>query len=84
MDSMVKKKLLDLVREQIRVKHYSMQTEKSYVSWIKRYIFFHHKKHPADMGKTEIEAFLTYLATERHVSATTQNQAFNALLFLYI
>jgi integron integrase len=80
---MSKKKLLDLVREQIRTKHYSLQTEKSYVGWIKRYIFFHHKKHPIDMGKEEIESFLTYLAVERNVSATTQNQAFNALLFLY-
>jgi integron integrase len=80
---MLKKRLLDLVREQIRVKHYSMQTEKSYIGWIKRYIFFHHKKHPIDMGKSEIEAFLTHLAVERKVSATTQNQAFNALLFLY-
>jgi integron integrase len=81
--NMSKKKLLDLVREQIRTKHYSLQTEKSYVGWIKRYIFFHHKKHPIDMGKEEIESFLTYLAVERNVSATTQNQAFNALLFLY-
>jgi integron integrase len=80
---MPKKKLLDLVREQIRVKHYSMKTERSYVGWIKRYIFFHQKKHPIDMGKEEIEAFLTHLAVDRHVSATTQNQAFNALLFLY-
>ncbi|WP_416768829.1 integron integrase [Sulfurimonas sp. ST-25] len=80
---MSKKKLLDLVREQIRLRHYSMQTEKSYVGWVKRYIFFHHKKHPAEMGKAEIEAFLTHLAVERNVSATTQNQAFNALLFLY-
>ncbi|MHC3994186.1 integron integrase [Thiomicrolovo sp. ZZH C-3] len=80
---MSKKKLLDLVREQIRLRHYSMQTEKSYVGWVKRYIFFHHKKHPVEMGKAEIEAFLTHLAVERNVSATTQNQAFNALLFLY-
>ncbi|WP_255707525.1 integron integrase [Thiomicrolovo sulfuroxydans] len=80
---MSKKKLLDLAREQIRLRHYSMQTEKSYVGWMKRYIFFHHKKHPVEMGKAEIEAFLTHLAVERNVSATTQNQAFNALLFLY-
>jgi integron integrase len=60
-----------------------MQTEKSYIGWVKRYIFFHHKKHPVEMGKAEIEAFLTHLAVERNVSATTQNQAFNALLFLY-
>jgi site-specific recombinase XerD len=80
---MAKKKLLDLVREQIRVRHYSMKTETTYVGWIKRYIFFHQKKHPIDMGKKEIEAFLTHLAVDRNVSATTQNQAFNALLFLY-
>ncbi|MGE4295275.1 MAG: phage integrase N-terminal SAM-like domain-containing protein [Campylobacterales bacterium] len=80
---MQKKRLLDLVREQIRLKHYSIKTEKSYTGWIKRYILFHHKKHPIDMGKAEIEAFLTHLAVERNVSATTQNQAFNALLFLY-
>jgi integron integrase len=80
---MSKKKLLDQVREQIRVRHYSMKTESTYISWIKRYIFFHHKKHPIEMGKEEIEAFLTHLAVERKVSATTQNQAFNAILFLY-
>jgi integron integrase len=80
---MMKKKLLDYVRESIRVKHYSMKTEKSYIGWIKRYIFYHNKKHPADMGKPEIEAFLTHLAVDRHVSAATQNQAFNAILFLY-
>ena len=77
------KKLLDLVRDQIRVRHYSMKTERTYVGWIKRYIFFHNKRHPIDMGKDEIEAFLTYLAVNRKVSATTQNQAFNAILFLY-
>ena len=81
---MLKKRLLDEVRDQIRLKHYSMQTEKSYVGWIKRYIFFHQKKHPVDMGKKEIENFLTHLAVERNVSASTQNQAFNALLFLYV
>jgi integron integrase len=80
---MSKKKLLDQVREQIRVRHYSMKTERTYIGWIKRYIFFHHKKHPIEMGKEEIEAFLTHLAVDRKVSATTQNQAFNAILFLY-
>jgi len=80
---MSKKKLLDQVREQIRVRHYSLKTERTYIGWIKRYIFFHQKKHPLDMGKEEIEAFLTNLAVERNVSATTQNQAFHALLFLY-
>lgn len=79
----MKKKLLDLTRDKIRLKHYSIQTEKSYVDWIKRFIFFHNKKHPVDMGKVEIEEFLSYLATSRQVSPSTQNQAFNALLFLY-
>ncbi len=58
--------------------------KKTYVGWIKQYIFFHDKKHPLEMGKIEIEKFLTYLAVERNVSPTTQNQAFSALLFLYI
>jgi len=79
----MKKKLLDLTREKIRLKHYSIQTEKSYVEWIKRFIFFHNKKHPVDMGKVEIEEFLSYLAMTRQVAPSTQNQAFNALLFLY-
>jgi hypothetical protein len=74
---MQKKKLLDIVREQIRVRHYSMKTERTYIGWIKRYIFFHQKKHPIDMGKAEIEAFLTYLAVDRKVSATTQNLKVN-------
>lgn len=67
----------------IRFKHYSMSTEKTYTFWIKHYIFYHNKKHPVEMGKDEIEAFLTYLATQKKVSSTTQNQAFNAILFLY-
>jgi len=79
----IKKKLLDITREKIRFKHYSIKTEKSYVGWIKHYIFFHNKKHPIEMGKSKIEVFLTYLAVERKVSPTTQNQAFSALLFLY-
>lgn len=79
----VKKKLLDLVRDKIRFKHYSYSTERTYVHWIKHYIFFHNKKHPAEMGKYEIETFLTKLATKDKVSPTTQNQAFSALLFLY-
>lgn len=79
----VKRKLLDVVRDKIRFKHYSMSTEKTYVYWIKHYIFYHDKRHPKEMGKQEIEAFLTYLAVERKVSPTTQNQAFSALLFLY-
>jgi site-specific recombinase XerD len=79
----VKKKLLDVVRDKIRFKHYSYSTEKTYIGWIKQYIFFHDKKHPLEMGKVEIEKFLTYLAVERKVSPTTQNQAFSAILFLY-
>jgi integron integrase len=79
----VKKKLLDLVRDKIRFKHYSYSTERTYVHWIKHYIFFHNKKHPIEMGKIEIESYLTKLATKDRVSPTTQNQAFSAILFLY-
>ncbi len=79
----VKKKLLDIVREKIRFKHYSLSTERTYVYWIKYYILFHNKRHPKEMGKVEIEQFLTYLAVEKKVSPTTQNQAFSAILFLY-
>ncbi len=78
-----KKKLLDIVREKIRFKHYSYSTEKTYVHWIKHYIFFHNKKHPIDMGKREIEEYLTSLAIKNKVAPTTQNQAFSAILFLY-
>jgi len=79
----LKKKLLDLVRDKIRFKHYSFSTEKTYVHWIKHYILFHHKKHPIEMGKVEIEQYLTKLAVKDRVSPTTQNQAFSAVLFLY-
>ena len=79
----VKKKLLDLVRDKIRFKHYSMSTEKTYVHWVKHYILFHNKRHPIEMGKNEIETYLTKLATKDNVSPTTQNQAFSAILFLY-
>lgn len=79
----VKKKLLDIVREKVRFKHYSISTERTYIHWIKHYIFFHNKKHPIEMGKIQIEEFLTYLAVEKHVAPTTQNQAFSAILFLY-
>jgi integrase len=65
------------------MKHYSPKTEKSYVGWIKRYILYHDKRHPREMGAREIERYLSYLATEKKVAASTQNQAFNALLFLY-
>src|SRR5699024_1081181 len=76
-------RLLDRVRNRMRVRHYSLRTERSYIAWIKRYIVFHGKRHPQEMGQAEIEAFLTHLAVERHVSASTQNQALNAILFLY-
>jgi len=79
----IKKKLLDIVRDKIRFKHYSISTEKTYVHWIKHYILFHKKKHPVEMEKSEIEEYLTFLATEKQVSPSTQNQAFNAILFLY-
>lgn len=79
----VKRKLLDIVRDKVRFKHYSMSTEKTYVHWIKHYIFYHDKKHPKDMAKVEIETYLTHLAVDKKVSPSTQNQAFSALLFLY-
>jgi integron integrase len=77
------RKLMDQVRDIMRRKHYSGKTEQNYLYWLKRYIFFHHKRHPRDLGVPEIEAFLTHLAVKEMVSASTQNQAFNALLFLY-
>jgi integron integrase len=76
-------KLLDRVRQTIRAKHYSRRTESAYVDWIRRYILFHQKRHPSEMGAPEIAAFLTWLATNRRVSASTQNQSLSALLFLY-
>jgi integron integrase len=78
-----KPRLLDQVRAAIRTKGYSIRTEQAYVDWIRRYILFHQKRHPLDMGKAEIEAFLTHLAVNRDVAPSTQNQAFSALLFLY-
>jgi integron integrase len=77
------RKLLDQIRDAIRLKHYSYSTEKTYVHWARRYILYHNKRHPAEMGVAEIEAFLTHLAKDENVSASTQNQALNALLFLY-
>ncbi len=77
------KKLLDQVSDTIRGKHYSIRTEQAYVNWIKRYILFHDKRHPKEMGSAEIAAFITYLAVEKNVAASTQNQALSALLFLY-
>jgi len=76
-------KLLDRVRHTIRARHYSRRTEEAYVHWIRRYLVFHRKTHPSEMGAAEISTFLTWLAVERHVSASTQNQALSALLFLY-
>jgi integron integrase len=76
-------KLLDRVREGVRVRHYSRRTEEAYVSWIRRFNVFHGKKHPSQMGGDEIGRYLTYLAVERKVSASTQNQALSALVFLY-
>lgn len=78
-----KPKLLDQLRDRIRLKHYSRRTEDVYLDWTKRYILYHNKRHPQEMGKKEIEDFLTYLATERNVAAATQNQAKAALQFLY-
>lgn len=76
-------RLLDRVREAIARRHYSPRTEESYVHWIKRFIYFSGKRHPADMGAVEVTAFLNHLARERDVAAATQNQALSALLFLY-
>ena len=78
-----KPKLLDKVREAIRTRHYSRRTEKVYVGWIKRFIYFHNVRHPVEMAEPEINAFLTHLAIKEKVSASTQNQALSALLFLY-
>jgi integron integrase len=78
-----KSKLLRRVQELIRRKHYSIRTEEAYLSWIKRFILFHNKKHPETMGGPEVERFLTHLACDRQVAASTQNQALNALVFLY-
>jgi integron integrase len=78
-----KPRLLDQVREQIRLKHYSIRTERVYCEWIRRFIRFHQYRHPSEMGAAEVEAFLSDLAVRRNVSASTQNQALAALLFLY-
>jgi site-specific recombinase XerD len=76
-------KLLEEVRDLIRTRHYSLSTEEAYINWIRQYIVFHNKRHPAEMGATEVSKFLTYLAVKRNVAALTQNQALAALLFLY-
>ena len=80
---MEKKRLLDQVRDAIRFRHISLHTDQSYIQWIRRYIYFHGKCHPEDMGEEEISSFLTRLAVDRKVSTSTQNQALSALLFLY-
>lgn len=80
---MDKPRLLDQVRDALRVRHYSIRTEASYLQWIKRFILFHHKRHPLEMGEQEITAFLTHLAVDKHVAPSTQNQALAAILFLY-
>lgn len=78
-----KPKLLDQVRAAIRTRHYSPRTEEAYLHWIRRYIFFHNKRHPAEMGEKEIGSFINHLAVKENVAASTQNQALSALLFLY-
>jgi integron integrase len=78
-----KPRLLDRVRAALRARHYSLRTEHAYVAWIRRFIFFHGKRHPDEMGEAEINSFLTHLAVARKVSASTQNQALSSLLFLY-
>jgi site-specific recombinase XerD len=75
--------LMVQIRDQIRVLHYSIRTEDAYIGWVKRFIYFHNKRHPLEMGKSEVEAFLTHLAVERRVSSSTQSQAKSAILFLY-
>jgi len=77
------RKLLGQASDIMRRKHYSRRTEKSYIAWMKRYILFHHNRHPRDMCVPEIETFLTHLAVKEKVSSSTQNQAFNAIFFLY-
>lgn len=74
---------LDQVRNVIRTRHYSIRTEQAYVGWIRRFILFHNKKHPRELGETHVAELLTYLAVKRKVSPNTQNQALNALVFLY-
>jgi integron integrase len=75
--------LLNQVRDLIRLRHYSLRTEEAYSRWIKEYILFHHKRHPGQMGEHEVSEFLSYLAVQRRVAASTQNQALSAILFLY-
>src|SRR6185369_439084 len=76
-------RLFDIVRQKIRARHYSYRTERQYLYWIRRFILHHKKRHPAEMGAAEVEGYLTHLAVEGRVSASTQNQALSAILFLY-
>src|SRR5213083_1182041 len=76
-------KLLTRLRSAVRARHYSARTEESYVGWVKRFVRFHDKRHPATLGETEVQEFVVYLAERAQVSASTQNQAVAALLFLY-
>ena len=76
-------RLLDRLRDALRTRRYSLRTERAYVGWARRFILFHGKRHPKDMGSEEVVAFLTHLATDGNVAASTQNQALSALLFLY-
>ena len=76
-------RLLDQLREQIRLRHYSLRTEQAYVGWVRRFIIFHGRRHPATMGAPEVEAFLSHLASERNVASATQGQALSAVMFLY-
>ncbi|MCK4538781.1 MAG: integron integrase [Candidatus Krumholzibacteria bacterium] len=78
-----KPRLLEMVRAELRKRHYSIRTEQAYVSWIKRYIIFNGRRHPGELGSDEVESFLSYLAVERQVAASTQNQALASILFLY-
>src|SRR5712692_7146579 len=76
-------RLLEQVCEAIRTRHYSLRTEETYLRWIKRFILFHGKRHPREMGGQEVQQFLSYLAMEGHVAASTQSQALSAIVFLY-
>jgi site-specific recombinase XerD len=83
MEITLRRKLLDFARDALRVQHYAYRTEESYVQWIRLHTLFHNKRHPKEMAEPEVQAFLTHLAEENNVAASTQNQALSALLFLY-
>ena len=78
-----KPRLLEQVCQAVRTRHYSLRTEAAYVHWIKRFILYHHKRHPMEMGEQEINEFLSHLAVQEHVASSTQNQALCAIIFLY-